>query len=158
MLCFKDLLLFVIGFSFTPRESLSEPHLRLLSTVVSCRGRPVKIQWSPCNEMEQTLETARRAEAALYFTTRWWQGKTKSPGIQAATGTRQLDPRPWGRTPELKQTVFHRSSRPVESSRTMRWERRKVRCSIYQGPGRDRSSPWDFFSSVIQGQAASRGP
>lgn len=155
----QGFLLLVVGFAFTPRESPSELHHIPLSTVVSCRGWPVKTSGGNASEMEQTLETARRAEAALYYMTRFWQGKTRRPGIQAAMVTWQLDLRPWGKTLKYGQTAFHQSARPVESYWNMRWERQnQVSSSIYQGPEKDHSIPWDFFSNVTQGRTASKGP
>lgn len=54
------------------------------------------------SEMEQTLKTAGRGEAALHYTTRFWQAKASRSGIRAALVTWQPDLRPWGRAPEFR--------------------------------------------------------
>lgn len=133
MLYFKGLFCLLLASLSLPEralQSLIRYHFQLWFHVENDLSKASGVNAS---EMEQTLETVRRAEAVLYFTTRFWQGKTRKPGIQAAMVTWQLDPRPWGRTPEFRQIAFHWSSRPIESSWSMRWERQnQVSCSIYQ--------------------------
>lgn len=111
------------------------------------------------SEMEQTLGTARRAEAVLHYLTRFWQGKARRPGIWAALMTWQLDFRPWGKTPEFRASC-------VSLDLQANWIRLKSEMEktkpgqllIYQGPEKDYNILWDFLSSVTQGMAASSRP
>lgn len=111
------------------------------------------------SEMEQTLETARRAEAVLHYMTRFWQGKVGRPGIWAAMVTWQLDLRPWGRTPEFRADCISLELQANWVILKSEMEKTKPgQLLIYRGPEKGYSIPWDFLSSITQGQMASRGP
>lgn len=105
------------------------------------------------------LETARRAEAVLHYMTRFWQGKVGRPGIWAAMVTWQLDLRPWCRTPEFRTDCISLELQANWVILKSEMEKTKPgQLLIYQGPEKGYSIPWDFLSSITQGQMASTGP
>lgn len=98
-----------------------------------------------------------RAEAALHYMTRFWQGKARRLGIWAAQVTWQLDLRPWGRTPKFRADGV--SPELQANWIILKSEMEKTKPGqLLHLPGARERLPKVFPKISSLGQAASRGP
>lgn len=111
------------------------------------------------SEVEQTLETARTAEAVIHYRTRFWQGKVRRPAIRAALVTWQLDLRPWGRTPEFRADCVSLELLAIKSHWNLRWKRQhQVSCSLTRGQRKTTLFPEISSPVLLKARQHPEGP
>lgn len=154
--CSTSRVCLLVGFSFIPRESPSEPHQILVSTVASWRERPVQSQWSKCKW--SGADTGNRHESRGCTSLHDQILTRKSQEVRNLSCPSNLAARPQAMRQDTKVQGRRCVTRaPGQLNHTEIWDGKdQTRSAAPFTRGQRKITVFPKISSL--GQAASRGP